>query len=358
MAPDLPHASGGLRVIHHMAQVLDAAGVDAVVWHGGRGPLPKGLEFEAPVDRADRRVLAPGDLLVMPEAGGGRWSFLVGGLPVVMLVQGPDFIFFDAEFDRAVVGAYPGWPGAVAAVTVSSSLEALLNEVVPDGFPVHHVPVGIDTERFRPRTKRRTIALMPRRRAADLRSVVQVLRRRGSLDAWDLTLIDGMDGDGVARALGDAAIFLSGAEREGFGLPGAEAMAAGAAVVGFTGHGAAEYMGEGRARVIAESDVLAMADAVEEAMREFDEDRETFERKAAAARAFVQRSYGLEVTARRSVEVFAQLQAPGSPALVRDATEVEHYSAHGGPSSRAGRAVLSARTWAGARKRALRDRSS
>ena len=81
---------------------------------------------------------------------------------------------------------------------------------------------------------------MPRRRREDLLAGVQLMRRSGQLDGWTFELIDGVDARGVADVLGRSAIFLFGAEREGVGLPGAEALAAGAFVVGFTGHGAKE----------------------------------------------------------------------------------------------------------------------
>lgn len=358
MAPDMARASGGLRVIHAMAAALCDAGFDAAVWHGEKAEPPEGLESDAPVIRANSRVLAPGDVLVMTELGGGKWSFLVGDLPVVMLVQGPDFVFCDAGFGDSVPGGYPGWPSAAAAVTVSSALEGLLGDITPADFPVHRVPVGIDTDLFRPREKRRSVALMPRRRAGELKTVVHILRRRGLLDEWDLTLIDGMDTAGVARALGEAAIFLSGAQREGFGLPGAEAMAAGAAVVGFTGHAAREFMDGGRARAIPESDLIAMADAVEDAMREFENDRPAFDSKAAAARDFIVNNYGLELSQRRWIEVFGGLQAPGSAAVIQKRAEIKHYSAYRGPSTAAGRAVLAARTRAGSVKRHLLGRIS
>ncbi len=57
-------------------------------------------------------------------------------------------------------------------------------------------------------------------------------------------------------------------------------MASGCYVVGFTGDGAKEYMLPEHASVIADSDVVDMCDRTLEAMRWFEQDRETFDDRA------------------------------------------------------------------------------
>ncbi len=140
---------------------------------------------------------------------------------------------------------------------------------------------------------------MPRRRREDLLGAVQLVRRSGRLDGWEIVLIDGMTQQQVAEELGRAAIFLFGAEREGVGLPGAEAMASGCYVVGFTGDGAKEYMLPEHSSVIADSDVVGMCDRTLEAMEWFDQDRATFDARARAGREWVRSRHSAELVRER-----------------------------------------------------------
>ncbi len=226
MAPDLPSPSGGIKVIYRYVEHLCALGYDARVWHGTSGFAYDSWGSTAVVDTGTELDFAAGDVLVMPETGGSKWSFLSDGHPVVMLCQGMDFVFANSDFLTDEPGAYPGWPHATAAITVSDAIHTFLERACHPGFPLHNVPVQIE-DWFQPAEKQRRIALMPRRRREDLLGAVQLVRRSGRLGDWEIVLIDGMTQQQVAEELGRAAIFLFGAEREGVGLPGAEAMASG-----------------------------------------------------------------------------------------------------------------------------------
>lgn len=327
MAPDLPSPSGGIKVIYRYVEHLCALGHDARVWHGTTGFRYESWGSSAPVDTGTTLDFAAGDVLVMPETGGTQWAFLSAGNPLVILCQGMDFVFMNSDFLTDEPGDYPGWPQAVAAIPVSDAIETFLRRACAPGFPLHPVPVQIE-DWFRPLQKERRIALMPRRRREDLLGAVQLLRRSGRLDGWEIVLIDGMTQEQVAEELGRAAIFLFGAEREGVGLPGAEAMAAGCYVVGFTGDGAKEYMLPEHSSVIADSDVVGMCDRTLEAMDWFDHDREMFDARAARGRAWVRSRHSAELVRTRLGEAFEALTSPGSPALLPHAVTLRHYQAH------------------------------
>lgn len=328
MAPDLPTPSGGIKVIYRYVEHLRALGYDARVWHGTPGFAYESWGSSAPVDTGPQLGFEEGDLLVMPETGGSRWSFLSAGNPVVMLCQGMDFVFANSDFLDDEPGAYPGWPQAAAAITVSDAIHTFLTRACPDDFPLHNVPVQIE-DWFRPLPKERRIALMPRRRREDLLGAVQLVRRSGRLRNWEMVLIDGMTQQQVAEELGRSAIFLFGAEREGVGLPGAEAMAAGCYVVGFTGDGAKEYMLPAHASVIADSDVVDMCDRTIEAMDWFDHDRAVFDERAARGRAWVHSRHNADLVRERIGTAFAALTAPSSAALLPEPVVLSHYQAYG-----------------------------
>ena len=176
---------------------------------------------------------------------------------------------------------------------------------------------------------------MPRRRREDLLGAVQLVRRSGRLDGWEIVLIDAMTQAQVAEELGRAAIFLFGAEREGLGLPGAEAMAAGCYVVGFTGDGAKEYLTPDCAGVVLDSDVVGMADLTLEAMHAFDHDRPALQARIDLGRDRVlERHSGPRVRAALAA-AFDQITAEGSPARIRGSVTLQHYQTHAPRSGRA-----------------------
>ena len=327
MAPDLPTPSGGIKVIYRYVEHLCAIGFDARVWHGTSGFSYDSWRSMAPVDTGAELHFAAGDVLVMPETGGSKWSFLSQGSPVVVLCQGMDFVFANSDFLTDEPGAYPGWPQATAAIAVSDAIYTFLERACHPGFPLHNVPVQIEAW-FQPAEKERRIALMPRRRREDLLGAVQLVRRSGRLGNWEIVLIDGMTQQQVAEELARAAVFLFGAEREGVGLPGAEAMASGCYVVGFTGDGAKEYMLPVHASVIADSDVVDMCDRALEAMKWFDDDRPAFDARAARGRDWVRSRHSADLVRERLGLAFAAITAPGSPSLIPEPVRLSHYQAH------------------------------
>lgn len=324
MAPDLPSPSGGMKVIYNYVEHLVALGHDARVWHGTPGFGYRDWPSTAPVDTGPRLDFGAGDVIVMPETGGGKWSFLNPDVPHVMLCQGMDFVFSDAGFLDDVPGDYPGWPQATCALAVSDAIETFLRHACRPGFRIHHVPVEIEPY-FRPAVKEKRIALMPRRRTEDLLGAVHLIRRSGSLRDWTIILIDGMSQHQVAEELGRAAIFLFGAEREGLGLPGAEAMAAGCHVIGFTGDGAKEYLTDETGTVILDSDVVGMRNATLASMDLFETNREAWQARVDRGRSLVLERYSREAV-RRSLDLaFADILQPGSPSRLRAPATLNHY---------------------------------
>jgi len=355
MAPDLPSPSGGIKVIYNYVEHLVALGHDAKVWHGTPGFRYPSWPSTAPVDTGHELPFTKGDVLVMPETGGSKWSFLNRGVPHVMLCQGMDFVFADADFIHDVPGDYPGWPQATCVLGVSDAITTFLQRACTPGFTIHQAPVEIEGY-FVPQAKEKRIALMPRRRREDLLGAVQLIRRSSQLRDWEIVLIDGMTQAQVADELGRSAIFLFGAEREGVGLPGAEAMAAGCHVIGFTGDGAKEYLRSDTGDVILDSDVVGMCDATLASMSLFESDRERWQEKVDRGRSLVRDRYSPNAVRSALDTAFTEITASDSPSLLRGDTVLKHYMVHGPRSGRLNTAYVRARTIGGRAKRRLRQR--
>ena len=339
MLPDAPRPQGGLLHIYNLVEELVRLGYPATIWHGAADYRSAWFASAAPVRRAHSLTLEEGDILVMPELDGRKFAHLTRDARVVMNVQSYRHVFAKAPTGETWPGAYPGWPNAVAALVNSQVTEKLARWTFEPGFPTFRVPCRV-SESFRPRTKERVIAFMPRKREQELAVLIQLLRRSGRLDGWRFEPIDGLPHDRVVGLLGTAAIFLAASHHEAFGLPPAEAMASGCYVIGFTGLGGREFMLPEFCSVIEDPDVMSFADEVVRVAKAWDRDRAPIYEKADSGREFIRANYSRETMAASLSNAFSVLTAPGSPALQPHRVTVHHYSSVGQTWRRRARRVM------------------
>jgi hypothetical protein len=242
ITPDNPRPTGGIRTIYRFVDDLVVSGINASVVHEHRPFRCRWFPNTTPVTWLDELVLQPGDLLAVPEILVPRVAEQLPDTPMVILNQGPYL-----TFQRA--GIPPAPPpvvlpsSTVGIVTGSQDGVEYLELAFPDA-PIERIHYPIDTRPFGDPTagKERAIAFMPRRRGEDLVQVLRILERRGALNGWRLYPINGLIEEARLDVLRRSAVFLSFNEREGFGLPPVEAMAAGCVVIGYAGGGGREYM--------------------------------------------------------------------------------------------------------------------
>lgn len=92
-----------------------------------------------------------------------------------------------------------------------------------------------------PRAKKKyQIAYMPRKNPRDSRIVRALVEHQTWSNGWSFVPIENMSHAQTIQTLQDSLIFLSFGYPEGFGLPVAEALACGCAVIGYTGLGGRE----------------------------------------------------------------------------------------------------------------------
>jgi glycosyltransferase involved in cell wall biosynthesis len=291
LSPDDNVPSGGIRVLYRHVDVLNASGREAAVLHAGRGFRADWFVNDTRVLSARDVTLGPADILVVPEFYGPGLGTLPPGCRKVVFNQNAYQTFDQVPFAATAAGApYAGVSGIEALLTVSQDNAALLRYAFPD-LPVHIARVVVDERVFHPgeRPPGRRLGYMPRRRATEQEQLLHMLRSRGCLEGWELVAIDGLTEAQTAAALRDCAVFLSFSEREGFGLPPAEAMASGAYVVGFTGLAGREYFDPSYCAPVAEADLLAFASAVEQALRQHEQEPAEL---AAAGRAAAKQILG------------------------------------------------------------------
>jgi glycosyltransferase involved in cell wall biosynthesis len=258
LCPDTDTPSGGVRVAYRHVDTLNAMSIPAAVVHVRRGFRCTWFANTTRVVASGDVTLSPSDVLVVPEWYGPDLSTVPAGPRVVIFNQRSY-----GTFDHVPAGR-PLYRGAAAILAVSEDNADYLRYAFP-GIPTHVVRNVVDGTLFRPGDgPERRVSYMPRRRGAELAEVLHLLALRGALDGWALTPIDGRSERETADLLRRSAVFLSFSEREGFGMPPAEAMAAGCYVVGFTGLAGRDFFDPAYCRPIPEGDVLAFARAVEE----------------------------------------------------------------------------------------------
>ena len=284
LCPHTNKPSGGIRSIYQHVDVLNSIGIKAFVVHHRKGFTCTWFEHETKVLAASEVSLTSSDLLVVPEFYIPYIRRIPAGLRLIVFNQ----------------GAYVSFEGGQTASSWrfcidNNKIEAILvvsldnHQYVQYAFPgirSERVRNAIDSRVFYPAESipGRRIAVMPRRRGKELFAhVLSLLELRGALDGWEVINIDGYSQQETANILRSSAIFLSFSEREGFGLPPAEAMACGCYVVGFTGLGGREFFYPDLCTQVEEGNVFALARAAEATIKKFENDTTSIREPGAAS---------------------------------------------------------------------------
>ncbi|WP_250034286.1 glycosyltransferase [Paractinoplanes maris] len=284
LAPDNDRPSGGVRVIYRHVDLLGELGIRAAVVHEKAGFRCSWFANETPVVTAAAVVPGRADVLVVPEWYGPAMGQVPREPRLVVFNQRAYDTFDSVPYDGTAPGAPYSEPHPVALLAVSDDNVELLRYAFPR-IPVHLTRNVIDDRIFFPSSapRRRLLSYVPHRRHAEREQLLHILRSRGVLRGWDLTAISGRTEEETAAIMRDSAVFLSLSEREGFGLPPAEAMACGSYVVGYPGLAGREFLDPAYSAPVADGDLLALARAVEDACATFDSDPAVPAKKGAEA---------------------------------------------------------------------------
>ena len=293
---------GGVRTLYRHADWLAEAGYPVAMLGYGR---PTWFPSAVPVV-TDNITVEAGDVFVFPETVAAEFGMVdaVLGLPnrKLLFCQNHLGVFSGRAL---LVEAAPRLSGVYTCAAASARfLEA--------AFALEHVavvPPAIDPAVFTAGPKDLSVAYMPRKRSV----IAGFIRGAVAAAAPDLADVRWVEIDArseaeTAAALAGAAVFLSLAHEESFGLPAVEAMAAGALVVGLHGGGGREYATTDNGVWFGADDVEACAWALIRLLRALKADRQRGWRASllAGGRATAQR-YSPEHARSRLFEIFAEL---------------------------------------------------
>ena len=292
MCPDLAEPTGGLQVIYRHADLLNAAGLDAVVVHQQAGFRCRWFENSTPVTHLGALTVdVTADVLVVPEILAGQVVGNLPGLPTIVYNQNAYYTFNGMPVDPLPPATPYAHPDVRGVVVVSEDSEAYVRYAFPHQR-VHRVRVSVDPELFHAdRDREWRLAYMPRKNPHDSRQVLHLLNARGALEGVEVVALDGLPRAQVAERLRQTLVFLSFGHPEGFGLPAAEAMASGCVTVGYHGMGGAEFLRAPYAHPVAQGDVVGYARRVEALLDELRADPHSLLERAEAGAAFVADEY-------------------------------------------------------------------
>lgn len=299
LAPDNPRPSGGVRSIYRQVDVLRRLGADALVVHERPGFRAAWFDHDTPVLAARDAAVGPTDVLVVPEIYGPGLGSLPREPRKLVLNQGAYLTFDALPWPGAGAGdPYRGLAGLEGLLTVSEDSERLLRFAFPE-LPCLRVRNVVDPSVFHPSPGPRRpgpvrLACTSGRRPEDRTRLLHLLRAHGTTDAFELRVLEGLSEAGVADALRESDVFLALGDREGFGMPPAEAMACGCYVVGFDGRGGREFFDPAYCRPVADGDLLALAEAVDAVVRSWSECSEDLREAGRSASRAVLTRYSAE----------------------------------------------------------------
>lgn len=291
--------SGGRRVIYWMVDVLNQHGFDAYALHSTPGykyswfsnstrvawcTLPyqsmklypylrtsiKNLLLRISGHNSKRIVPTENDIVVVPETRIAGVHAIWPNVTKVILNQGP-YLTLCRNFKDSNPPRINYFKDDVKAMITFSDLNYQMAKYTFPSLPIYKIQLFVDESIFHFSNKKKLqIAYMPRKGKADIRGVLNMLRFRGSLDHVRLVAIDGMQQEMVAKTLQESLIYLTFSNREGFGLPAAEAMACGCLVVGNHGGGGAEFFESEYCYPVDDGDYLSAVSAIEYCLSQFE----------------------------------------------------------------------------------------
>jgi len=261
-APDYDIPSGGIRQAYRQVEVMRMLGWDARVVHEDPRFRCSWFKSDVPIMGRNDVVMGSGDVLVLTEV----MSWLVpfrGMFDGTIVVYNQNYWLTFKGFGGSE-GMMRFYGKCVSHILSNSFYGTEFAKCMFPGKSIHRIRYSFDKPPFGySPDKEKLICYMPRKRADASENLMLVLNERKSLVGWEIMPIDGDSEEVVAEKLKKCILFLSFAEREGFGMTVCEAMACGCVVVGFSGVGGQEFFGSRFCVEVDDDDLLGFVEAVE-----------------------------------------------------------------------------------------------
>jgi hypothetical protein len=252
--------SGGVHVMSEHVRLLRSVGQPAWLWIPGPGEPPAWFDETVPTLVGPTLDVGPDDLLVLPEVPLVPGVAPAPGARTVIFNQNHFYTY--AASPASAWTSYPDWSPAPSLWTVSDESRDVLRALHPD-LDVTVIPDPVATELFRPRAgSPPSVAWFSRKRPREAGLLHRLLSTDPRMAGVALHAISDEPWPAVAEILGAATVFAALGHTEGFGLPVAEALAAGCLVAGYDGGGGRELFDAPGAWPVPEQRPLLLAERV------------------------------------------------------------------------------------------------
>ena len=307
-SPDYDTPVGGVKILYHDVDVLNANGINAAVLHRKRGFRCTWFENTTRVTSVGRTRLSAADYLVIPEVYGSLYAhpeqrpkaarvfrkLFASQAAKVVFNQNAYNTFGGLSMDVRDRRVLYTDPSIRAVMVVSEDNRTYLQQAFPH-LPVLRIHNAIDPDLFAYQAEKKPqICFMPRKNADHALQVINILRFAGDLEGVGVVPIEGLSEKQTARIMQESLMFLSFGYPEGFSLPPAEAMACGCIVVGYHGMGGREYFKPEFCFPVEMGDILSFAQTVSTVLSLHREEPETIRRMARRASDFIRQTYSPE----------------------------------------------------------------
>jgi hypothetical protein len=314
ICPEPKNPSGGVRKIYRHVDILNQHGIAARVLHAKRNFRCSWFKNATQISYADDIANHTIRCLVIPEIAGPRLHESITLRPSLLKrlpwlgerlwdVRGIDKIILNQNayltfrgYDANVLLRLSPYddPSVKAIITVSQDSEEQLKKLFTH-MPIFRVRNGIDSYMFSATTKQSVIAYMPRRAEHAARYIHQRLSSVGNLQGFRTEAIAGVHETEVATKLAGAKLYLSLTQKEGFGLPAAEAMASGCLVIGFPAGGGKEFFDPEYCMPVVDGDIEALFQTLQMVINRAVIEPQWVESMGQKAAAAIQTRYSLAI---------------------------------------------------------------
>lgn len=248
--PDIQRPIGGVKQMHRLCEALASCGRQATLIQDKSTFHPDW--FSSSVNTISRNDLlerqdlsAYRDIVVLPETFLVSYKDYFPGLPKVIFNQNGAYTFGSGK---------PNWPSPNDVINIYRSPDLIHvlcvsqhdHQLLSKGLCLGSANVSlllnpIETSIFEFCDKKyKNIAFMPRKNSVDASIVSSLLNVQPWWKDWNLVSIHNLPQDKVASLMKRSIAFLAFGHPEGFGLPLAEALSCGCALIGYSGLGGRE----------------------------------------------------------------------------------------------------------------------
>lgn len=294
-------------MIYRHVDVLNEHGFSAAVLHKTLGFRCQWFENQTQVEAGEIDV-NDSTIIVTPEIyEQDEYARIPKNIPFVIFNQNVYYTFdkFSVNFDEEYFPYRD--PNLLGVMVVSEDSQNYIKAIFPE-LNVHRVRCIVNPDLFYfPQKKTNQICFLARKNLSDLQQVCQILRYRNRLQGFQFVRVLDLPQAELAKIMRESAIFMSFGDPEGFGLPAAEAMAAGCLTVGYHGRGGREFFKPEFSYPIERGNIIGFVEAVEQAIEDWTMRPNQTIAQVKAASHYIRSTYSPENQAQDIITAWSQL---------------------------------------------------